>query len=108
MVWTDIATSLEIGNYTGGAGEAATVSSDAFGAAPYDTELRSPLFDLGNDPVVTLNYLANYQNYDNLDYLDLDISSDGGLTTMRSASAASSVCRRKDRSLHSRASDRCS
>lgn len=80
VVWTDIATSLEIGNYTGGAGDAATASSDAFGPAPYDTELRSPLFDLGSDPVVTLNYLANYQNYSDLDYLDLDISSDDGAT----------------------------
>jgi Zn-dependent metalloprotease len=81
VVWTDIATSLEIGNYTGGAGEAATVSSDAFGPAPYDTELRSPLFDLGSDPVCHAQLSGQLPELlTDLDYLDLDISSDGGAT----------------------------
>ncbi|MGD9101598.1 MAG: choice-of-anchor J domain-containing protein, partial [Anaerolineae bacterium] len=59
------------------------VSSDSFGAAPFDTEMRSTAFDLSGwlpSDELTLNYLANYQNYAGYDYLDLDISADGGYT----------------------------
>jgi hypothetical protein len=83
VVWTDIAGSGESGNYTGGAGDAATASSDRFGAAPFDTELRSTSIDLSGwlpSDEVRLEYLANYQNYMAYDYLDLDISTDGGAT----------------------------
>jgi hypothetical protein len=83
VVWTTIAGSGESGNYTGGAGDAATASSDRSGSMQYDTELRTASFDLVGwlpSDQVTLNYLANYQNYLSQDYLDLDISSDGGST----------------------------
>lgn len=83
VVWTTIAGSGENGNYTGGAGDAATASSDQAGAVQYDTELRTTPFDLSgwlSSDEITLNYLANYQNFAFRDYLDLDISADGGAT----------------------------
>jgi hypothetical protein len=83
VVWTTIAGSGEYGNYTGGAGDAATASSDRFGPAPFDTELRTSSIDLSGwlpSDEVTLEYLANYQDYFAYDYLDLDISADGGAT----------------------------
>ena len=80
LVWSNIAGAGEGGNYTGGADDAATASSDIFGPADFDTELRSNTFSLANMYSASLNYLANYQNYAGLDYLDLDISADGGAT----------------------------
>lgn len=80
VVWTDIAGSGEPGNYTGGGGDAATVSSDAFGPAEFNTELRSNPFDLSMATSASLEYLVNYQNFAALDFLDLDISMDGGST----------------------------
>ncbi len=79
VVWSNVAGSGESGNYTGGTGDAASVSSDAFGSAEFDTSLVSPVV-----PVIggeTLTYVANYQNYANLDFLDVDISVDGGAWT---------------------------
>jgi hypothetical protein len=79
-VWTDRVTSGLAGNYTDGTGDAASVSSFHFGAAEFDTELRAPL-DLSvilPGATATLSYLANYQNSANSDFLDLDISTDGG------------------------------
>ena len=78
VAWTSIAGSGESGNFTGGAGEAASVSSDAFGAAEFDTELWSPPFDTTGYLTVTLDYLVNYQNFGGLDFLDVDISTNGG------------------------------
>ncbi|MCP4289157.1 MAG: hypothetical protein GY792_32845, partial [Gammaproteobacteria bacterium] len=43
-----------------------------------DTELRSNPFDLPAAGSLTLSYTVNYQNYDGSDFLDLDISTDGG------------------------------
>jgi hypothetical protein len=83
LVWTDIAGSGESGNFTGGAGDAATASSDRFGPAEFDTELRTVEFDLTGwlpTDTITLSYLANYQNYAHYDFLDLDISTDHGTT----------------------------
>ncbi len=81
VVWSDIAGASEDGNYTGGLGDAATVSSDRFGTADFDTELRSNVFNIpASATAVTLDYLANYQNYANEDFLDVDISTDGGAT----------------------------
>jgi hypothetical protein len=83
LVWTNIAGSGETSNYTGGAGDAATASSDRFGRSDFDTEMRTASFDLSDwlpSDQVNLNYLANYQNYAYYDYLNLDISSDGGAT----------------------------
>jgi hypothetical protein len=83
VVWTDIAGSGELGNYTGAAGDAATASSDRYGPAEFDTELRSTSFDLNGwlpSDDIALNFLANYQNFAALDFLDLDISTDDGAT----------------------------
>ncbi len=75
----DFAASFGEGNYTS-TGEAATSSSDAFGSAAYDTELRTPVIDVTGKKGVILQYSANYQNFAQLDTLDTDISTDGGAT----------------------------
>jgi hypothetical protein len=76
--WADNDTYLE-GNYTGGSGFAATVSSDKT-SGNYNTELRTPVLSLASLPSLTLNYKANYQDLTATDALDLDISVDGGTT----------------------------
>lgn len=80
LVWSNIAGSGESSNYTGGSGDAASVSSDIFGTAGFDTELRSNPFDLSAATSASLSYVANYQNFLNFDFLDVDISTDGGAT----------------------------
>lgn len=70
------ASSFGEGNYSY-SGEAATVSSDAFGSAPLNTELISPQYDVRGYQAITLQYYANYQNYGNRDFLDLDIRING-------------------------------
>ncbi|MEW5986508.1 MAG: hypothetical protein AB1791_07745 [Chloroflexota bacterium] len=65
-------------NYTGGAGGAACASSDVAGVLEYDTELLSPAFDLTGYNDVSLDYLANYQNFSATELFDVDISADGG------------------------------
>ncbi|MCP4662334.1 MAG: hypothetical protein GY856_43605 [bacterium] len=78
LIWSNIAGAGEIGNYTGGTGDAATASSDAFGPADFDTELRSNVFSLANAASASLDYLVNYQNFAAFDVLDVDVSTDGG------------------------------
>jgi hypothetical protein len=83
VVWTTIAGAGESGNFTGGTGDAATASSDNAGAVQYDTEMRTTAIDLSSwlpTDDLKLNYLANYQNFAFRDFLNLDISSDGGVT----------------------------
>ena len=80
VVWTTIAGAGEADNYTGGTGEAATVSSDAFGAAEFDTSLITNSFSLANSATAEISYLVNYQNFAALDFLDVDVSIDGGVT----------------------------
>lgn len=80
VVWSDIAGSGESGNYTNGSGDAASVSSDAFGQADFDTWLVTPVFTLTDNISATLDYSANYQNFANEDFLDLDITTNGGVT----------------------------
>jgi hypothetical protein len=83
VVWSTISGAGETGNYTGGTGDAATASSDAAGAVQYDTELVTTAIDLSNwlpTDQISLEYLANYQNYAYRDFLDVDISTDGGVT----------------------------
>jgi len=65
------------GNYTGGTGGAAGANSDWWGPADFDTELRTPAIT-GFGPNVVLTYKVNYQNYAFLDFLDVDVSVDGG------------------------------
>jgi hypothetical protein len=78
LVWTYIEDSGELANYTGSSGNAATASSDAFGPAEFDTEMWSAPFDLTGVVSATLEYQVNYQNLANLDFLDVDISTNGG------------------------------
>lgn len=78
VVWSNVAGSLEAGNFTGGAGDAASVSSDLAGPAEFDTELRSPALALPAATPIGLHYLVNYQNFANSDFLDVDYSLDGG------------------------------
>ena len=78
VFWTDIASSLIGGNYTGGDGDAASANSDANIFTEFDTELISNSFSLESATSASLGYLANYQNLAGLDFLDLDISTDGG------------------------------
>lgn len=80
LVWSDIPTARESGNYTG-SGQAATASSRRFGPARFDTELRSAPFDLPASPPgapLGVAYQVNYQNNGGRDFLDLDLSTDGG------------------------------
>ncbi|BAO45540.1 carboxypeptidase regulatory-like domain-containing protein [Thiolapillus brandeum] len=79
LVWSNVAGSGSGGNYTGGTGDAASANSDAAGSVDYDTALVSPSVNVVGDN--TLTYLANYQVYSGNDFLDVDISVDGGAWT---------------------------
>lgn len=78
VVWGDLPSCNE-SNYTGRDGNALCSSSDAFGVADYDAEVWSNPIDLPNEPSILLNYWANYQDFSNGDYLDLEISTNGGV-----------------------------
>jgi hypothetical protein len=79
LVW-DTNTYYGDDNYTGGSGLAATVDSNNNSDTPYDTELRSPIYDPASFTSLILTYSANFQSYSGLDALDLDISNDSGTT----------------------------
>ena len=74
LIWDSNDAHLEPNN-TGGAGLAATVSSDN-ASGDYNTELVSPVIDPTTLTNKNLVYKANYQNF-NLDALDLDIKNVG-------------------------------
>ena len=81
VFWDDLAGCGEAGNWTGGAGDAACASSDhapGGGGGSYDTELQTPPIDLSGFGLPTLTYKANYANFANVDFLDVDVSTDGG------------------------------
>lgn len=79
IVWSNIANS-EIGsNFAGGSGDAASVSSDAK-PGEFDTELHSNSFSLVGWTGVNMEFLVDYQNFANRDFLNLDLSIDGGNT----------------------------
>jgi hypothetical protein len=78
VVWTNLVGCEEAGNFTGGAGEVACVSSDLFGQAEFDTELRTPVIDLtGFVAPASLTFLTNYQNFVNSDFFAVDVSTNG-------------------------------
>lgn len=78
-VWSDLVGCGEFGNFTGGTGGVACVSTDSLGAdVEVDTELISPLIDLTAFPGASLSYVANYQNLAGSDFLDVDVSTNGG------------------------------
>jgi hypothetical protein len=66
------------GNYTGGSGLAATVSSDNVDGGEYNTELRSPVINLASLADLNLEYKVNYQDYTSYDAFDFDISINDG------------------------------
>jgi len=78
IVWGDLASCGEAGNYTGGAGGAACVSSDLAGRDEFDTDLRSPVFSLVGATSASLDFNASYQSFAGSDFLDIDISTNGG------------------------------
>ncbi|MFQ5569057.1 MAG: choice-of-anchor D domain-containing protein, partial [Rhodothermales bacterium] len=84
VVWkphTAFDPALEYSNYTGGRTIAAMASSHASPNKAFDTELRTPLLH-ATASNLRLSFLANYADRggDALDFLDLDLSTDGGLT----------------------------
>jgi len=80
VFWTDVAGSGEAGNWATGNGDCASASSDLQGGGSglYDTELWTPPIVLTGQVSANLNYWANYGNFASVDFLDLDISTDGG------------------------------
>ncbi|MCA9972931.1 MAG: hypothetical protein KC425_22090, partial [Anaerolineales bacterium] len=82
VVWTNVAGSGEAGNYATGSGDAASASSDLQGGGSglYDTELWTSPIDLSGVSQATFSYWANYGNFAFIDFLDLDVSTDGGAT----------------------------
>ncbi len=82
VFWADLAGCGEAGNWTGGAGDAACASSDhapGGGGGNYDTELQTPPIDLSGFGLPTLTYKVNYANFANVDFLDVDVSTNGGV-----------------------------
>jgi len=85
LIWTTVAGSGELLNYTGGQGEAASVSSDIFnennGQTEFDTELHSNSFSLAEYGDAAMRYQANYEHLSEItyerDYLDLEINVGG-------------------------------
>lgn len=78
IVWTNLVGCGEAANWTGGAGDLACVSSDLAGPVAFDTELRTPVIDLSEfDAPATLTFNSNYQNFAALDFLEVDVSTNG-------------------------------
>ncbi|MEM9329603.1 MAG: choice-of-anchor J domain-containing protein, partial [Bacteroidota bacterium] len=67
-------------NFTGSTGNAAMALSDAFQFTDFDTELITPVIDIDGLESLSLEYRINYQNLENLDFLNVDITTDGGTT----------------------------
>jgi len=80
LTW-DSSTAYGDGNYTGGAGMAADVNSDANFGVEYDTELVTPVINAATLANLNLVYEANFQAIAaGSGALDLDISNDSGTT----------------------------
>jgi uncharacterized repeat protein (TIGR01451 family) len=78
-VWGNLAGCGESGNFTNGSGDVACVSSDVFGAAEFDVELRTSAINLSAfGAPAALTFTANYQNFANLDFFTVDVSTNGG------------------------------
>lgn len=77
-VWTNLVGCGEAANFTAGSGDVACVSSDFFGTAEFDTELRTPVIDLSTYTApAALTFNVNYQNFANLDFFEVDVSTNG-------------------------------
>jgi hypothetical protein len=78
VVWTNLVGCGEF-NYVNASADVACVSSDDFGQAEFDTELRSPALNLSTySAPASLTFDANYQNFINSDFLQVDVSTNGG------------------------------
>ncbi|MDJ1486330.1 S8 family serine peptidase [Cytophagaceae bacterium YF14B1] len=66
------ATAFGEGNYSG-VGEAAMLSTDAIHTGTLQGQLLSPVISVSQSPKLLLQYQANYQNFGNQDFLDLDV-----------------------------------
>lgn len=78
LVWTNLAGCGE-SNYILGATDVACASSDDFGPADFDTELRTPVVNLSTYTApASLTFDANYQNFVNADFFQVDVSTNGG------------------------------
>ncbi len=77
VVW-DTSTNWGDGNYTNGSGDAAAVNSDTFGPADYDVSLFTHTFTVPAGAHLTLS--ANYQNFANLDFFDINFNGDNLLS----------------------------
>jgi hypothetical protein len=86
LVWDLSSTYWGDGNWTGGTGEAAEASSDLYGYGAIDTTMITPIITTASlSGATTLSYLANFQAYGTLDFLDVDINVDGaGWTNLSS------------------------
>jgi MYXO-CTERM domain-containing protein len=65
-----------LGNFTDGTGAAAVSNSDATPGA-YDHALVSPAIHLPAG-AIAMTFLTNYQNFANIDFADVDITSNNG------------------------------
>ncbi len=86
LVWGDLAACGEGANFTGGDGAVVCASSDQHGFGAFDTELRSPLFDLSAAADPVLRFAVDFQSFAGSDRLDVDLSTDQGVswTTLQS------------------------
>lgn len=74
----------EADNWTGnalpGTGDFACVSSDMIGTLDFDTDLWTEVYNFVNANTPALLLAANYQNFANEDFFQIDWSNDGGTT----------------------------
>ena len=77
VIWANLAGCGEGGNYTNGSGDCACASSDVAGTADFDTELVTESYNFCDATNSTLSFTANYQNFANEDFFDVDYSLDG-------------------------------
>lgn len=78
VVWTNLAGCGET-NYVNPSANVACASSDFAGHAEFDTELRTPVINLASYVApASLTFDSNYQNLAALDFLQVDVSTNGG------------------------------
>jgi uncharacterized repeat protein (TIGR01451 family) len=67
-------------NETGGTADFADANSDCYGTSTFNTELRSPSFDLTGYGTAELQFKSAYENYGGNDYARVWASGNGGTT----------------------------
>ncbi len=81
VTW-DTNTHWGIDNWTGGLGSCACVRPEAAGELAFDTTLETPQFQCPLNAI--LFFRANYQNFMNRDFLEVDLWFEGGWTNILS------------------------